>query len=86
MIRVKTFAFHEYIFRLYNEDALGNSTREKSIEKYEKILSDRAKALEPMEDFIAEIGRENIFRITTAGNYSLFVYTIFYEDGHPCRI
>ncbi len=86
MIRVKTFAFHEYTFRTYNEDDLKSSQRERANEKYEKILSDRAKKLEPMEDFITEIGRENIFKITTAGNSSLFVYTIFYEDGSPCRI
>ncbi len=70
MIRVKTFAFHEYSLHFPNET----------------ILSRRAKELEPMEDFIAEFGRENIFKITTGGCNNYLVYSIFYEDGRPCRV
>lgn len=86
MIRVKTFAFHEYSFHFPNEDLMRDSRREDHIEKYQNILFRRAKELEPMEDFITEIGRENIFKITTGGCNNYLVYSIFYKDGRPCRV
>lgn len=47
-------------------------------DKYE----DKVKS--PMEDFIAQVGYDNIKKILTSNAGSVFVcYSIFYEDGQP---
>ncbi len=56
-------------------------------DSYRLILSkpkDNEKEKAPIEDFIAQVGYDNIKKILTCNAGSnLICYSIFYEDGQP---
>ena len=87
MVRMKVFKLSMDSFDFaYQEKMLQNDQSEKGKAKYQKKLADHEKEYAPIEDFIAEIGFENVRKITTAaGDIYYMAYTIFYEDNGQGR-
>lgn len=85
MIRMKLFLLNLKVFDLTNYDELLKSgTIAKGKERYAQKLTQREKELAPIEQFISEIGFENVRKITTTSDVpSVLTYTIFYEDNQP---
>lgn len=83
MIRMKVFKFNPDPFDLPSDEiALRSDQSEKGKAKYQKKLSRREEEYALIEEFISEIGFENVRKITTtSGHIYYLVYTIFYEDN-----
>ena len=77
MIRMKIFKIDPGKFDMAYVDQKGIAKYKKELEKHEKELS-------PIENFIAEIGFENVrSMISSTGSPYYLAYTIFYEDNLP---
>lgn len=83
MIRMKVFIFSLHFFDFaFQENELKNDQSEKGKAKYQKKLAQREEEYAPIEDFIAEIGFDNVQKITTTSDaVGSLVYTVFYEDN-----
>ncbi len=87
MIRMKVFKFDMSPFGYADqEQELQNDQSEKGQARYQKKLAEHEKEYAPIEDFIAEIGFENIRKITTtSAHIGTLVYTVLYEDNGQGR-
>ncbi|WMJ83464.1 hypothetical protein ACS3UN_10350 [Oscillospiraceae bacterium LTW-04] len=87
MIRMKVFKISPDLFDFPSaEIAARNDQSEKGKAKYQKKLARREEEYTLIEEFISEIGFENVRKITTSGDIYCLIYTIFYEDnGQGCR-
>ena len=82
MIRMRVFMIDPMKFDSVSADEYLKSKGEKGLEKYNQKMETREKEVEPIENFIAEIGFENVRSIiTSTGSPSYLAYTIFYEDN-----
>lgn len=87
MIRIKIFKIDPGKFDMaYIDQNLREDQSEKGIAKYKKELEKHEKELSPIENFIADIGYDNIRSMQSAmGALAYVVYTIFYEDNGQGR-
>lgn len=82
MIRMRVFMIDPMKFDSVSSDEYLKSKGEKGLEKYNQKMETREKEVEPIENFIAEIGFENVRSIiTSTGSPNYLAYTIFYEDN-----
>ena len=87
MIRMKIFKIDPGKFDMaYIDQNSREDQSEKGIAKYKKELEKHEKELAPIENFIAEIGFENVrSMISSTGSPYYLAYTIFYEDNGQGR-
>lgn len=85
MVRMQLFLLNLKVFDMTSYDELlksGSVARGK--ERYAQRLEQRKKEFAPIEAFIAQVGFENIRKISTApGGEGVLTYTVFYEDNLP---
>lgn len=87
MIRMKVFKISPDLFDFPSDEiAVRNDQSEKGKAKYQKKLARREEEYTLIEEFISEIGFENVRKITTtSGHIYYLIYTIFYEDNNLGR-
>lgn len=83
MIRMRVFKFNMAPFDYsYQDRELKDDQSDKGRAKYQKKLAQREEEYAPIEEFISEIGFENMHKITTTSDsVGCLTYTIFYEDN-----
>ncbi|MEA5135280.1 MAG: hypothetical protein VB035_03985 [Candidatus Fimivivens sp.] len=86
MIRMKIFKLDPMKFDFISSDEYLKRKGEKGIAQYNQKENIRAEEVAPIEDFITEIGFENVRSIiTSTGSPNYLAYTIFYEDNNLGR-
>lgn len=79
MIRMRIFE----IDRQWCDNGIMDGLKNHDPIAYKDKIKQRDEAFAPIEDFIAEVGFENIRKITTAGVRYDTICVFFYEDGMP---
>ena len=86
MIRMKIFKVDPGKFDIASSDEYLKSKGEKGLALYNQKMKSQEEEIAPIENFIAEIGFENIRSIiTSTGSPYYLTYTIFYEDNNLGR-
>ncbi len=87
MIRMRIFMVDTILFGSASADEYLKSKGEKGLTNYNNKMKMREKEVEPIENFIAEIGFQNVRSIiNSTSSPGYFAYTIFYEDNGQGRI